>query len=283
MKMHWSAVQKINNQSIRLYMIISLQWRLLLLLLLLLLLSSTFCVHCISTYLLLSACFIPLLQLSKLSASENGEKWRIKSSRLTAIFSVTPIKSIFFYLPRWQRVTLLFFCCYSWSWDSFTTWAWARDLHRRCIYYPSPTHSVMRGYITWCVSYPEHVYTWEGYSNLSVSSCVCVCVCLCVSIHLIASWLLLVLPSIQLVVSSVLFHGTFLRVSIYPFKLSCPASWLFRLLLSASFLVVAMIFSLVIFCHFLSHAYQINFLTCEDGGEWIFLRLGHGCGEGFAS
>ena len=44
---------------------------------------------------------------------------------------------------------------------------------------------------------------------------------------------------------------------------------LFRLLLSASFLVVAMIFSLVIFCHFLSHAYQINFVTCEDGGELI--------------
>ena len=94
----------------------------------------------------------------------------------------------------------------------------ARDWHRRCIYYP------------------EHVYTWEGYSSHSVSSCVCVC------LQLIASLLLLVLPSIQLVVSSVLFHGTFLRVSIYPFKLSCPASWLFRLLLSASFLVVTMTF-----------------------------------------
>ena len=35
----------------------------------------------------------------------------------------------------------------------------ARDSHRRCIYYP------------------EHVYTWEGYSSHSVSSCVCVCVC----------------------------------------------------------------------------------------------------------
>ena len=31
--------------------------------------------------------------------------------------------------------------------------------------YPSPTRSVMRGY----VSYPEHVYTWEGYGNHSVS------------------------------------------------------------------------------------------------------------------
>ena len=37
------------------------------------------------------------------------------------------------------------------------------------------------------VSYPEHVYTWEGYSNRSVSSCVCVCVCLSVCLHLIAS------------------------------------------------------------------------------------------------
>ena len=46
-------------------------------------------------------------------------------------------------------------------------------------------------------------------------------------------------------------------------------SVLFRLLLSASFLVVAMIFSLVIFCHFLSHAYQINFFAREDGGELI--------------
>ena len=31
------------------------------------------------------------------------------------------------------------------------------------------------------VSYPKHVYTWEGYSNRSVSSCVCLCVCVCVS------------------------------------------------------------------------------------------------------
>ena len=75
-----------------------------------------------------------------------------------------------------------------------------------------------------------------------VRVCVCLSVCLSVCLHLIASELLLVLPSIQLVVSSVLFDGTFLRVSIYPFKLSCPASWLFRLLLSPSFLVVAMIF-----------------------------------------
>ena len=27
--------------------------------------------------------------------------------------------------------------------------------------------------------YPEHVLTWEGYGNQSVSSCVCVCVCVC--------------------------------------------------------------------------------------------------------
>ena len=39
------------------------------------------------------------------------------------------------------------------------------------------------------VSYPEHVYTWEGYSNHTVSLCVCVClsVCLSVCLHLIAS------------------------------------------------------------------------------------------------
>ena len=30
------------------------------------------------------------------------------------------------------------------------------------------------------VHYPEHMYTWEGYSNRSVSSCVCLCVCLSV-------------------------------------------------------------------------------------------------------
>ena len=40
----------------------------------------------------------------------------------------------------------------------------ARDSHRRCIYYP------------------EHVYTWEGYSNRSVSSCVCVCLCVCLCV-----------------------------------------------------------------------------------------------------
>ena len=68
-------------------------------------------------------------------------------------------------------------------------------------YYPSPTRSVCEdtlvgecvsypehvytweGYGNRSVSYPEHVYTWEGYSNHSVSSCVCLCVCL----HLIAS------------------------------------------------------------------------------------------------
>ena len=26
------------------------------------------------------------------------------------------------------------------------------------------------------VSYPEQMYTWEGYSSHSVSSCVCLCV-----------------------------------------------------------------------------------------------------------
>ena len=51
-----------------------------------------------------------------------------------------------------------------------------------CHYYPSPTRSVCEGYgsypehvYTWegygshSVSYPEHVYTWEGYSSHSVS------------------------------------------------------------------------------------------------------------------
>ena len=75
----------------------------------------------------------------------------------------------------------------------------ARDSHRRCIYYPEhvytwegySSHSVsypehvytLEGYSNRSVSYPEHVYTWEGYSNHSVSSCVCLSVCL----HLIAS------------------------------------------------------------------------------------------------
>ena len=34
-------------------------------------------------------------------------------------------------------------------------------------------------YVSTCVSYPEHVYTWEGYGNRSVSLCVC--------LHLVAS------------------------------------------------------------------------------------------------
>ena len=51
-------------------------------------------------------------------------------------------------------------------------------------HYPSPTHSVCKDTLVGvCVSYPEHVYTWEGYSNRSVSVCVCLSVCL----HLIAS------------------------------------------------------------------------------------------------
>ena len=64
----------------------------------------------------------------------------------------------------------------------------ARDLHRRCIHYPSPTRSVCEDTLVGeCVSYPEHVYTWEGYSNRSVSSCVCLCVCVSVCLQLIAS------------------------------------------------------------------------------------------------
>ena len=37
--------------------------------------------------------------------------------------------------------------------------------------YPLPTRSVCELRYG---NYPEHVYTWEGYSNRSVSSCVCV-------------------------------------------------------------------------------------------------------------
>ena len=62
------------------------------------------------------------------------------------------------------------------SWDSFTTWAWARDLHRRCIYYLEHVYT-WEGYSNRSVSYPEHVYTWEGYSNHSISLCVCLSVC----------------------------------------------------------------------------------------------------------
>ena len=51
----------------------------------------------------------------------------------------------------------------------------ARDRHRRCIYYPEHVYT-WEGYSNHSVSYPEHVYTWEGYSSHSVSSCVCVCV-----------------------------------------------------------------------------------------------------------
>ena len=54
----------------------------------------------------------------------------------------------------------------------------ARDLHRRCIYYPLPTRSVCEDtLVDVCGSYPEHMYTWEGYSNHSVSLCVCLSVC----------------------------------------------------------------------------------------------------------
>ena len=70
-----------------------------------------------------------------------------------AIFSVTPIKSIF-NVSRWRRVNLFY----------DLGMGVARDSHRRCIYYP------------------EHVYTLEGYSNRSVSSCVCVSVCLSVCV-----------------------------------------------------------------------------------------------------
>ena len=49
----------------------------------------------------------------------------------------------------------------------------------RAIVYLSRARVMCEGY----GSYPEHVYTWEGYSSHSVSSCVCLSVCL----HLIAS------------------------------------------------------------------------------------------------
>ena len=53
---------------------------------------------------------------------------------------------------------------------SFTTWGMgvARDWHRRCIYYPEHVYT-WEGYSNRSVSYPEHVYTWEGYGNRSVS------------------------------------------------------------------------------------------------------------------
>ena len=46
---------------------------------------------------------------------------------------------------------------------------------------------IVDAFIDVLVSYPEHVYTWEGYSNHSVSSCVCLCVCVSVCLQLIAS------------------------------------------------------------------------------------------------
>ena len=42
---------------------------------------------------------------------------------------------------------------------------------------------IVDAFIDVLVSYPEHVYTWEGYSSHSVSSCVCVSVCLQLTLH----------------------------------------------------------------------------------------------------
>ena len=49
--------------------------------------------------------------------------------------------------------------------------------------YPSPTRSICTDTVVdVCVSYPEHMYMWEGYGNRFVSLCVCVCVCLSVCV-----------------------------------------------------------------------------------------------------
>ena len=42
----------------------------------------------------------------------------------------------YFYLPRWRRVTLLFFSCYSWILGFIYDLGMgvARDSHRKCIY-----------------------------------------------------------------------------------------------------------------------------------------------------
>ena len=56
-------------------------------------------------------------------------------------------------------------------------------IKQTCVSYPSPTRSICEEYGSWRVSYPEHVYTWEGYSNHFISSFVCVSVCLSVCLH----------------------------------------------------------------------------------------------------
>ena len=62
---------------------------------------------------------------------------------------------------------------------------------------------------------------------------------------------------------SVLFDGTFLRVNVYPFQVPCLARWLFRLLLSSSFLVVSMTSQLVIFAIFQSRLPNQNFFHLQ--------------------
>ena len=88
----------------------------------------------------------------------------------------------FQYILTWEvgGELLLFSACYSRSWDSFTTWAWARDLHRRCIYYPSPTRGV-------CEDMVVIPSTCIRERDIVVTLLVRVCVCLSVCLHLIAS------------------------------------------------------------------------------------------------
>ena len=84
------------------------------------------------------------------------------------IYSVTLINSIFFTCQDGGELLFYFSLAILGSLDSFTTWARARDLHCRCIYYPEHVYT-WEGYSSRSVSYPEHVYMREGYSNRSVS------------------------------------------------------------------------------------------------------------------
>ena len=60
-----------------------------------------------------------------------------------------------------------------------------RDLHRRCIYYPSPTRSVCEDTLVGeCVSYPEQCIRGR---DIVIAPLVRVSVCVSVCLHLIAS------------------------------------------------------------------------------------------------
>ena len=51
---------------------------------------------------------------------------------------------------------------------------------RRFVWLRYPIFKLLHVHIQKLYCYPERVYTWDGYSNRSVSSCVCVFVCLCI-------------------------------------------------------------------------------------------------------